>query len=147
MPIRFSSQNGSFELSEQKKVQLWVSNVIKQRRMSVGNINYLFCDDEYLLSVNQKYLQHDTYTDIITFDYVSGGLISGDILISIDRVGENARLFDVPFEQELRRVIIHGVLHLLGQGDKSESEAQEMRRQEGEALGLWDSMFHEEQND
>lgn len=147
MPIRFSSQNGSFELSEQKKVQLWVSNVIKQRRMSVGNINYLFCDDEYLLSVNQKYLQHDTYTDIITFDYVSGGLISGDILISIDRVGENARLFDVPFEQELHRVIIHGVLHLLGQGDKSESEAQEMRRQEGEALGLWDSMFHEEQND
>lgn len=147
MPIRFSSQNGSFELGEQKKVQLWVSNVIKQRRMSVGNINYLFCDDEYLLSVNQKYLQHDTYTDIITFDYVSGGLISGDILISIDRVGENARLFDVPFEQELHRVIIHGVLHLLGQGDKSESEAQEMRRQEGEALGLWDSMFHEEQND
>ena len=108
----------------------------------VGNINYLFCDDEYLLGINQRYLNHDTYTDIITFDYVAGNLISGDIMISVDRVGENAAKFGVPFEQELRRVVVHGVLHLLGQGDKSDEESREMRRLEEEAL----SLFHGEQN-
>ena len=123
----------------------WVAEVVKRRGKSVGNINYLFCDDEYLLGVNQQYLQHDTYTDIITFDYVAGGLVSGDIMISVERVGENAAKFGVPFGQELHRVIIHGVLHLLGQGDKSEAEAREMRRQEEEALGLWNAMFREEQ--
>lgn len=120
----------------------WLAEVIRRRGKSVGNINYLFCDDEYLLGVNRQYLDHDTYTDIITFDYVAGGLISGDILISIDRVGENATKFGVPFEHELHRVVVHGVLHLLGQGDKSDDEAREMRRQEEEALAL----FHEEQD-
>ena len=119
----------------------WVSEVIKCRGKQVGNINYLFCDDEYLLEVNQKYLDHDTYTDIITFDYVVADLISGDIMISIDRVGENAQSYNVSFEQELRRVVIHGVLHLLGQGDKSDSEAAEMRHQEEDALALWNDMF------
>lgn len=123
----------------------WVAEVIKRRGGSVGNINYLFCDDEYLIGVNRQYLQHDTYTDIITFDYVAGGLVSGDIMISVERVGENAVSFGVPFEQELHRVIIHGVLHLLGQGDKSEAEEYEMRRQEEEALALWNTMFREEQ--
>lgn len=112
--------------------------------MSVGNINYLFCDDDYLIQVNRQYLDHDTYTDIITFDYVTGGLVSGDILISAERVGENAVQFSVPFEQELHRVVVHGVLHLLGQGDKSDSEAAEMRRQEEEALALWNTMFRVE---
>jgi rRNA maturation RNase YbeY len=91
-------------------------------------------------------LNHDTYTDIITFDYVAGNLISGDIMISVDRVGENASMYGVAFEQELRRVIIHGVLHLLGQGDKSEIEAAEMRRLEESSLALWEAMFHVEQN-
>lgn len=145
MAIRFSVQSGDFELLEAPKVQKWLSEVVKRRGKSVGNINYLFCDDEYLLGVNRQYLQHDTYTDIITFDYVAGGLVSGDIMISVERVGENATGFGVPFEQELRRVIVHGVLHLLGQGDKSEAEAAEMRRQEEEALALWDVMFREEQ--
>lgn len=122
----------------------WLSEVILRRGKSVGNISYLFCDDEYQLEANRRYLDHDTYTDIITFDYVAGGLISGDIMISVDRVGENAMKFGVPFEQELHRVIVHGVLHLLGQGDKSDAEAQEMRRQEGEALALWETLFHEE---
>lgn len=145
MAIRFSVQSGDFELPEAPKVQKWLSEVVKRRGKSVGNINYLFCDDEYLLGVNRQYLQHDTYTDIITFDYVAGGLVSGDIMISVERVGENATGFGVPFEQELHRVIVHGVLHLLGQGDKSEAEATEMRRQEEEALALWDVMFREEQ--
>lgn len=141
MAIRFSVQSSDFELAEPEKVRLWVAEVVRRRGMTVGNINYLFCDDEYLLGVNQQYLDHDTYTDIITFDYVAGGLVSGDILISVERVGDNARQFDVPFEQELHRVVIHGVLHLLGQGDKSPAEAAEMRRQEEEALGVWNTMF------
>ena len=142
MSIRFSVQSVDFDLQEPQKVRKWLAEVIRRRGKSVGNINYLFCDDEYLLGVNRQYLDHDTYTDIITFDYVAGGLISGDILISIDRVGENATKFGVPFEHELHRVVVHGVLHLLGQGDKSDDEAREMRRQEEEALAL----FHEEQD-
>lgn len=145
MAIRFSVQSVDFELPEEEKVRRWVAKVIRSRGKAVGNVNYLFCDDEYLLGVNQRYLNHDTYTDIITFDYVSGGLVSGDIMISVERVGENAKAFGVPFEQELRRVVIHGVLHLLGQGDKSESEAAEMRRQEEESLEMWNRMFREEQ--
>ncbi len=142
MAICFSVQFGNFELSEAEKVRRWVAEVILRRGKMVGNINYLFCDDEYLLGVNQQYLNHDTYTDIITFDYVAGGLISGDIMISTERVGENAEKFGVPFEQELHRVIIHGVLHLLGQGDKTEPEALEMRHLEEEALLLWNGLFH-----
>ena len=142
MAIRLSYQTVNFELFEAEKVKRWVSEVVVRRGKQIGNINYLFCDDEYLLGVNRQYLDHDTYTDIITFDYVAGGLISGDIMISVDRVGENAAKFGVPFEQELHRVVIHGVLHLLGQGDKSDTEATEMRRQEEEALSLWNEMFH-----
>ena len=145
MSIRFASQDIDFELLEAEKVKNWISQVIQLRGKRVGNISYLFCDDEYLLGVNQQYLNHDTYTDIITFDYVAADLISGDIMISIDRVGENASQFEVPFELELRRVIIHGVLHLLGQGDKSDDEATEMRRQEEESLALWNTMFPVEQ--
>jgi rRNA maturation RNase YbeY len=146
MAIRFSSQIENFELPEASNVKKWIAEVVKRREKSVGNISYLFCDDEYMLEVNRHYLDHDTYTDIITFDYVVANLISGDIFISVDRVGENARLFGVEFERELLRVVIHGVLHLLGQGDKSDAEAAEMRRQEEEALSLWNAMFRVEQN-
>jgi rRNA maturation RNase YbeY len=145
MSIRFASQNIDFELPQVEKVKKWVSQVVQLRGKRVGNISYLFCDDEHLLGVNQQFLNHDTYTDIITFDYVVADLISGDIMISVDRVGENAEKFGVPFEQELHRVVIHGVLHLLGQGDKSDTEAAEMRRQEEEALALWNTMFPVEQ--
>ena len=145
MAIRFAVQDIDFELLEAQKVKKWITEVVQRRQKRVGNISYLFCDDEYLLGVNQQYLNHDTYTDIITFDYVAADLISGDIMISIDRVGENASQFGVPFEQELHRVIIHGVLHLLGQGDKFDSEAAEMRRQEEESLTLWNAMFPVEQ--
>ena len=146
MAIRFSSQIENFELPEASNVKKWIAELVKCHEKSVGNISYLFCDDEYMLEVNRHYLDHDTYTDIITFDYVVANLISGDIFISVDWVGENARLFGVEFERELHRVVIHGVLHLLGQGDKSDAEAAEMRRQEEEALSLWDAMFRVEQN-
>ncbi len=145
MAIRFAVQDINFELQQAEKVKKWISEVVQRRQKWVGNISYLFCDDEYLLGVNRQYLNHDTYTDIITFDYVAADLISGDIMISVDRVVENAEKFGVPFEQELHRVIIHGVLHLLGQGDKSDSEAAEMRRQEEKALTLWNTMFPVEQ--
>ena len=145
MAIRFAVQDINFELQQAEKVKKWISEVVQRRQKWVGNISYLFCDDEYLLGVNRQYLNHDTYTDIITFDYVAADLISGDIMISVDRVVENAEKFEVPFEHELHRVIIHGVLHLLGQGDKSDSEAVEMRRQEEEALTLWNTMFPVEQ--
>ena len=144
MAIRFSVQDVHFELENEQNLKKWISNVVLRRGKAVGNISYLFCDDNYLLGVNRQYLNHDTYTDIITFDYVVGNLVSGDIMISVDRVGENAEKFGVPFEQELHRVVIHGVLHLLGQGDKTDSEAAEMRRLENEALALWNEMFHEE---
>lgn len=145
MAIRFSVQDVHFELENEQNLKKWISNVVLRRGKAVGNISYLFCDDNYLLGVNRQYLNHDTYTDIITFDYVVGNLVSGDIMISVDRVGENAEKFGVLFEQELHRVVIHGVLHLLGQGDKTDSEAAEMRRLENEALALWNEMFHGEQ--
>ena len=145
MAIRFSSQNEGFELPEASNVKKWIAEVVNRRGKRVGNISYLFCDDEYMLGVNRQYLDHDTYTDIITFDYVVAGLISGDIFISVDRVVENAQQFGVEFERELHRVIIHGVLHLLGQGDKTDDDAREMRRQEEEALALWDTLFRVEQ--
>lgn len=145
MAIRFAAQDIDFELQKAVFVKKWLSEVVSRRHKRVGNISYLFCNDEYVFEVNQRYLNHDTYTDIITFDYVAADLISGDIIISVDRVGENAVKFGVPFEQELHRVIVHGVLHLLGQGDKSDAEATEMRRQEEEALSLWNTMFPVEQ--
>lgn len=140
MAISFSYQKDDFALVEEAKIRQWIAAVVQVRQCRVGSIGYLFCDDAYLLEANMKYLNHDTLTDIITFDYVEGTLVSGDIMISVDRVGENAVDFGVPFEQELRRVIIHGILHLLGQGDKSEEESKEMRRQENEALQIWDTM-------
>ena len=140
MSIHFSTVNSSFVLDEEKKITDWIKFIIKKNNCRVGEIGYLFCDDEYLLEVNRKYLNHDTYTDIITFDYVSGNLVSGDIMISVDRIRDNAKLFSVPFEQELHRVIIHGIHHLLGQGDKTEEEAAAMRKKENDSLALWETM-------
>ena len=140
MAIYFSSENIKFDLRGKLKVKKWITDLIKAQNKKVGDISYLFCDDAYLIEVNRTYLDHDTYTDIITFDYVEGDTISGDILISVERVKENAQLFNTTFDQELHRVIIHGVLHLLGQGDKTESEAAQMRKKEEAALALWNTM-------
>ena len=140
MAIFFSTENIDFELVDEPKVKKWILAVVGAQGKRVGNLNYLFCDDSYLINVNRTYLNHDTYTDIITFDYVEGNVVSGDILISVERVRENATLFNSSFEQELRRVIIHGVLHLLGQADKSDEDAAEMRRKEESALALWNTI-------
>lgn len=140
MAIYFSTENIDFHLPHPEKVKNWIVRVVKSQGKRVGEINYLFCDDAYLINVNRTYLNHDTYTDIITFDYVAGNIISGDIMISVDRVAENAQLFNTSFEHELHRVIIHGVLHLLGQGDKSEAESKEMREREEESLAIWETM-------
>ena len=140
MAIHFSSQISNFELSEPERIKKWIKEVVVRQNFAVGNIGYLFCDDEYILEKNISFLDHNTYTDIITFDYVQGGLISGDILISVDRVRENAEQFGVTFEQELHRVIIHGILHLLGNGDKTDEEAKAMRAKENEALALLETI-------
>lgn len=140
MAIYFSTENIAFDLKNKLKVKRWISDIIKAQNKKVGDISYLFCDDAYLIEVNRTYLDHDTYTDIITFDYVEGDFISGDIMISVERVKENAQLFNTSFDQELHRVIIHGILHLLGQGDKTDKQAAQMRKKEESALALWNSM-------
>ena len=136
MAITFSNNDIKFSLKEKTRLKKWITQVVEKQKKRVGDIGYLFCDDEYILQVNREYLDHDTYTDIITFDYVEGDIISGDILISIDRVGENAKTFGCTFEHELHRVIIHGVLHLLGNKDKTDAEAEAMRKKENQALKI-----------
>lgn len=140
MAVHFAVEDIELEIKEKMKLKKWIAGVIKQYGKKMGDINYLFCDDAHLLKVNIAYLNHDTYTDIITFDYVEGDVISGDIIISAERVKENAKIFDVTFEQELHRVIIHGIHHLLGQGDKSDEEAKEMRRRENDSLAYFDTL-------
>ena len=114
----------------------WISTVIEKENLVMSDIALIFCDDEYLLKVNQEYLEHDFYTDIITFDYCSDNLVSGDLFISVERVIENAQQYEVTFEHELNRVIIHGVLHLCGFKDKSPKDEKMMRQKEADALLL-----------
>ena len=133
MAIQFSFQT-NYPLKSRTKIKQWIKQVIEAKGKKTGNITYIFCDDEYLLEVNKQYLQHDYYTDVITFDYVENDLISGDIFISTDRVRENALAFGSSETEELHRVIIHGALHLLGLKDKSEKEASQMRQAKNEAL-------------
>ena len=141
MAIIFSVEEISFNLKEKNKIKRWIKNVIENEEKKLGEISYIFCSDEYLLDINQKYLEHNTYTDIITFDYIENlNIISGDIFVSIDRVKENSIKFKVTFEEELRRVLIHGILHLLGYPDKKPSEEKKMREKENEALLLYCSL-------
>ncbi|QTD36330.1 rRNA maturation RNase YbeY [Polaribacter batillariae] len=125
-----------FEILNEKALENWIVNTIEKHNCKVGEINYIFCDDAYLHKLNVEFLQHDTLTDIISFDNSLGKLINGDIFISIERVADNANDFKVSFEEELHRVIIHGILHYLGFKDKTENEKKEMRNQENNALSL-----------
>jgi probable rRNA maturation factor len=120
----------------------WILKTIESEEKTAGEVNYIFCDDAYLLEMNIKHLQHDTLTDIITFDYTLGNLISGDIFISIERVIDNAKDFEVSFDEELKRVMVHGILHLCGYKDKSEADELLMRAKEDEKI----KMFHVEHN-
>jgi len=116
-------------------------SVIASEDKNLGEINYIFCDDSYLLSINQQYLDHDTYTDIISFDTSEGNDLSGDIFISVERIKENAQQFNVSVDDELKRVLAHGILHFCGYKDKTDDEAKLMREKEDEKL----KMFHVEQ--
>ncbi len=119
-----------FKLSSEERISKWIENTITDEAHKLEEINYVFCDDEYLHKLNLEFLNHDTLTDIISFDYSIGKIIQGDIFISIDRVKDNAKDFEVSFEEELYRVIIHGVLHYCGYKDKFEDDAVEMRDKE-----------------
>ncbi|HPW97143.1 MAG TPA: rRNA maturation RNase YbeY [Flavobacterium sp.] len=127
-----------FQLDNEENYSFWIENVINSENKILGEVNYIFCDDDYLLEINKQYLNHDYFTDIISFDYTEGNLISGDIFISIDRVKENANDFKVSFEDELKRVIIHGILHYCGYKDKSLADEKMMRSKEEEKI----KMFH-----
>lgn len=134
--ITFHSEDIDFHLVNEKKRIKWIKDSIKNEAKSVGEISYIFCSDEYLHKMNLEYLNHDTYTDIITFDYTEENIVSGDIFISIDRVKENAIKFKTVFENELSRVIIHGVLHLMGYKDKTPQQKEQMRTKEDFYLTL-----------
>ena len=124
--------------------EAWIHAVAASYGCTVHQVQYVFCSDDYLHQMNIDYLQHDTLTDIITFPYASPPAIEGEIYVSVDRVKDNATDLNLPFQQELLRVIIHGILHLCGTGDKTESQAAVMRAQEDAALQLWASEFEQE---
>jgi probable rRNA maturation factor len=130
-----------FQLENESLFEDWISRVIASEQKEEGEISYIFCDDEYLHKINVEYLNHDDLTDIISFDYSEGNVLHGDIFISIERVRDNANDFNVSFEEELKRVIIHGVLHYCGYKDKSEADEALMRSKEDEKVLL----FHVEQ--
>lgn len=136
--IRFyTAENFTFKLRDKNKIREWLESVAKEERKEISEIIYIFCSDEYLLNLNQKFLNHDTYTDIITFDYSEQNILAGEIYISIERVKENAKLYKVSFKEELLRVIVHGLLHLSGYKDKTKQEQKVMRNKEIEKLNLF----------
>ncbi|MGJ8745867.1 rRNA maturation RNase YbeY [Polaribacter sp.] len=123
-----------FKLDNENLLEYWIDTVVSNHDFSIGEINYIFCDDVYLHKLNVDFLQHDTLTDVISFDNTLGKLVSGDIYISVERVAENAIEFKETFIDELHRVMIHGVLHYMGYKDKSEEEISKMRAAENKAL-------------
>jgi len=130
-----------FTLDNEQAFADWLSAVIVSESKNEGEINYIFCDDEYLHKINVEYLNHDTLTDIISFDYTVGNELNGDIFVSIERVADNAKDFNVSFGEELKRVLAHGILHYCGYKDKSDADAELMRSKEDEKI----AMFHVEQ--
>lgn len=136
--IRFFSEDISFKIDLPRKKTLWIKEVARREKKTIKEINYIFCSDEYLLQLNHGFLKHKTLTDIITFDNSEDKTsLQGEIYISIDRVRENALKFKAAFEVELKRVMIHGVLHLIGYKDKKPSEKTLMRKKEEACLSLW----------
>ena len=129
-----------FELENEAQYEDWISRIIESEGFNEGEINYIFCDDEYLHKINVEYLDHDTLTDIISFDYSVGNVLQGDIFVSVERVLDNAKDFNVSFEEELKRVLSHGVLHFCGYKDKSPEDEALMRFKEEEKM----QMFHVE---
>ncbi|SFU07886.1 rRNA maturation RNase YbeY [Algoriphagus locisalis] len=141
MAINFFEEEVSFSLKEKRKRKTWLKNIAEAENHKISELNYIFCSDEYLLNINVEYLDHDTYTDIITFDNSEEeNIIEGDIFISIDRVKENSKTLKIEEEKELSRVISHGLFHLLGYKDKSKEEANLMRKKEEFAIDLFEKI-------
>lgn len=136
MAISFFNEQIEMPSIQKTEVRNWVKQVAANHGKRLGEISYIFCDDEKILEVNRQFLQHDYYTDIITFDYTEGDKISGDLFISLDTVRTNAEQFGQSYETELNRVIIHGILHLCGINDKGPGEREIMEQHENEALAL-----------
>ena len=136
MPLSFHSEQINFSISDEHAVASWLNDVCVAEGKSLEVVSYIFCADEYLLEMNRQYLNHDYYTDVITFDYCEADAVSGDVFISIDRVEENAQTIGVSKQDELHRVMVHGLLHLIGYGDKSEAEKEQMTQKEDYYLSL-----------
>ncbi len=124
-----------FKLSDEEELSIWISSVISSEEFREGDINYIFCDDEYLHKLNVEFLSHNTLTDIISFDCSVGKELHGDIFVSVERVKDNAKDFKVSFDDELKRVLVHGVLHYCGYKDKTDEDVKEMRARENHYLG------------
>lgn len=137
--IHYFSEN-NFILKNKRKRKKWINNTIINENTKLGNINYIFCSDEQLLKINIEYLNHDFYTDIITFDYRENDIISGDIFISIDRIKENSNINKSNFEEELNRVLVHGILHIIGYKDKSIEDSKLMREKENYYLNIYKNL-------
>ncbi len=138
--INFNYES-DFTLDNEEELTVWLSAVVVSEDKTEGDINYIFCDDEYLHKINLEYLNHDTLTDVISFDYTMGNEISGDVFVSVERVLDNSNDYNVSFDEELRRVLAHAILHYCGYKDKSDVEEKLMRSKEEEKL----KMFHVEQ--
>ncbi|MBX3165189.1 MAG: rRNA maturation RNase YbeY [Bacteroidetes bacterium] len=134
MAVTFQNKNISFTIKNKLKIKTWIANIITLEKKKLGQVNFVFTTDEDLLQTNIQFLNHNTYTDIITFDYCENKTINGDIIISLERVKENAGKFNVDFEDELKRVLIHGILHLCGYKDKTTKDSELMRKKENWAL-------------
>ncbi len=145
--FQWMTQNVAMPSFDRAKVEAWLVEVAKAHGHIAHELSYIFCDDARIIEVNREFLQHDYYTDIITFDYSHGRVISGDMFVSLDTVASNAACIGVEFLQELLRVIVHGVLHLCGINDKGPGEREIMERHENEALALYDSMSDPENMD
>ena len=134
--ISYNTENVSMPKIKKRETTAWIRRVAATYGKRIGEVGYLFCDDEHILSVNREFLQHDYYTDIITFDYCEGDVLNGDLVISLDTVRTNAELFKKDYDEELHRVIIHGILHLCGINDKGPGEREIMEAAENKALAL-----------
>lgn len=137
--ISFNVSNVDMPTLDFARIESWLEEVASNHERKIGNINYLFCDDEEILKVNREFLHHDYYTDIITFDYTRKNKIGGDLFISLDTVKSNSKDLNESYETELLRVIVHGVLHLCGIDDKAPGEREIMEEHENQALKLWDN--------
>ncbi len=139
--INFYVEDVELKLKDKLLLKKWIKQVVESYDFKTGDLSYIFCSDEKILEVNRQFLQHDYYTDIITFDYDEDGVVSGDMYISVDTVKTNSEQFAPSFVRELHRVIIHGVLHLCGLKDKAPEDEKKMRAAEDKALAMLDELF------